>query len=63
MSAGVSFDGEAIQDAEGLEIPFAQYAFSVGADNAPIEFELRPILERWSERLGDAVSALRNGEA
>ncbi|MGD8397121.1 MAG: thrombospondin type 3 repeat-containing protein, partial [Candidatus Eiseniibacteriota bacterium] len=43
-AAGVEFDGTAIQDDVGTEIPFAQYAFSVGSDTAPIEIELRPTL-------------------
>ncbi len=44
QAAGVAFDGDPIQKADGTEVPFAQYAFSVGANNAPIELELRPSL-------------------
>jgi hypothetical protein len=43
-ASGFEFDGAAIQEPDGSEIPFAQYTFSVGADSAPIEFELRPTL-------------------
>lgn len=42
--AGAEFEGEPIQTEDLVEIPFAQYAFSVGSDSAPIEFELRPSL-------------------
>lgn len=36
--------GEPIQTEDLAPIDFAQYAFSVGSDDAPIEFELRPSL-------------------
>jgi hypothetical protein len=49
-ASGFEFDGAAIQEPDGSEIPFAQYTFSVGADSAPIEFELRP-------SLGDTIGA------
>jgi hypothetical protein len=40
--ADFEFEGQPIQTEKLDEIPFAQYAFAVGSDNAPIEFELRP---------------------